>query len=390
MSSEMSFVIAFSFVLPVIGCQADSPQSDIKPEKVHFIRQVEPQTREWYEQQAGLWQAIAQQHPQDAEAWRNYYMATEYSYWQRSDAATEKRERLEQILSQMKSHVPDSYEYYLLAYRFNQDDLSVIEKAHALQPDNPEPYYDLIVAHKLRGNEAKATEFLRRLYASQDIAPALVDYDYNMLVSTDTNAVLFTNGDNDTYPAWMLQQAKSVRPDVLVLNVSLARTTDYLTNLLHANRIKFDAKELPVNTDRQFVARLCREIALKNPERPVYLALTIDSFHLQPLLDSLFIIGLAYRYSPERFDNLAVLRGNWERNFRLDNLRHDWYSENHISTPAIVHGLNRNYVTLIGMLMDHYLERGERRKFDESRALGRTIVGQAGNPPELIEFIEQR
>ena len=162
------------------------------------------------------------------------------------------------------------------------------------------------------------------------------DYAYNMLNSCEPNGIIFTNGDNDTFPLWYIQEVEGVRKDVRVVNLSLLNTPWYIFQL------RDDSPTIPLKIDDNQIKNITpiewksTEVSIPGPkgdstkitwkleptyaqyflrvqdimiwriikdmewERPIYFAVTVSPNNLIGLQDYLQMEGLVYRLRPQK------------------------------------------------------------------------------------------
>jgi hypothetical protein len=164
----------------------------------------------------------------------------------------------------------------------------------------------------------------------------------------------------------------------------------YLERKLKGKNITVNFDELPKYRSKDFVSGLCKYIATKYSSVPIYFALTVYSPTTESISDDLYLIGLAYKYSSTRIDNVAMLKNNWENNLRLDYLNYDWYSENYVATETIQKMLNQNYIAPAVMLYEHYKIIGETAKAEKVKELALEIAKPAGKESEVMEILMKK
>ena len=89
------------------------------------------------------------------------------------------------------------------------------------------------------------------------------DYAANFLNSLAPNAIIFTYGDNDTYPLWYAQEVENIRRDVRVVNLSLIAVDWYINKL--RNKVNDSAPLKLTLTEEQYRGKNRNQVFFFNP-----------------------------------------------------------------------------------------------------------------------------
>jgi len=363
------------------GPDDDKAPKPIKQKVYSIIKQS--QSNEWYAAQAELWKAETEVNSKSTEAWLNYYTAKRMH---KIMGGGTKSEDLEKIVAQVQKNIPGTYEdHYITGWNthIGKDKIIHLEKAYAIDPDRPDVYDGMLTHYELTGNRNKVEEFCNKIFESNDISSQIYAWNYNMLQSVEEDAILLTAGDNDTYPAWILQKAQEIRPDITVLNISLLGVKDYQNDKFDELNInRFEASS-GAKSYWESNFELCKHIR-KNSNKPVYFAASINREIYNEFKEELYVVGLAFKWTEESFDNIAALRKNYEKHFLKDNLKINLFKD--LSESVVAH-MNGSYVMPLITLHNHYKETEEESKMNQVDLLLGDIAERAGNSEAVEDII---
>jgi hypothetical protein len=134
------------------------------------------------------------------------------------------------------------------------------------------------------------------------------------------------------------------------------------------------------------MTELIKHVVNNSQNRPVYFALTLNSELYRNISEKVYMTRLAFKYSDNDFDNMAVLIKNYEHNWLLDYLIEDFAED---ISVTVVHQININYLPVFAKLYEPFLIPGHESKTKKIKSLA-LHVAEKGKGMDLFNKLFEK
>ena len=322
--------------------------------------QAKEQTRN-----ANLWGVLVEEEPANNAALLNQYRSERNASLARNSGIIPPADQanLDVLADRIGTVAPNSFEAHLAQFysqfpaptAFEELDLAIATGSERDELIGPQ------LMNSIRtSNSTETVRWSKALKAQGNVAADLWKLTDDMLLSVEKNAILFTAGEMDAYPAWAKQFADGVRKDILIVDERLLVDAAYRQQVWTSA----GAPGVAAANGTGFISALA-----DGTNRPVFLSLALGPELVTTMRDKLFVTGLAARYSAVLLDNMPTLERNWKA----------------MKKATAAGPLARNYLLPGSILLMHYRAAGNEEKASSLEFELRQLAEKLGATNSLIK-----
>lgn len=351
----------------------------------------EDKTTSYYQEQAGLWENIVNDEPENSWAWYQLYKAnrailqkSEPDLWAKDQSAV--FEKLQPLIKRSEPHISDAFEYYLmsLANSRGEESRKSLFKAYEIDSDRPEIYESLLVEHVATGNKSNATEVARKMFESNYYSNANYKWNYNGLSTVAQNGIYMASGDMDAIPKWVLQNGLGIREDIKVISKHLlAYRKDYRQMVFSDLGIPEFVESEALFPDHTLLIDGLVKHLLIHANRPVYMGCGTNVASLKRISvhDKMFLVGLCFKYDEHDCDNNSETIRLYDHVYELEYLMNDF--QVHSDDEIVRKYMNMTYLPSLIKVVKHFQAVGDTDKYNEYHSLLMKIARESGREAQI-------
>lgn len=326
-----------ALLLLILGFSSLVKAQSLKQPEFQISFAKENRSIDYYIAQAELWWQELEKDPKNEMAWWNYYRACRnvqgMHNWQADFVELGPNIRFgADIVLLIEENIPNSFTYHFIKGSTGGVDPQEGEhllKAYALKPEFPGLLAAVVTYSISTHNEELRKEANQKWYLQNGYNANWMDFAWNLLQSVEPNGILITQGDNDSYPLWLMQDALGIRKDVLVLNIDFLLYDGFQEPVFKKLGLKpFRFQE--INPDgysenwRNVVHYFLSEY---KGNRNIQISFTVDAQYYQDFEDQLAVHGMSYRFKTDKTSFSAV-------EYFREKLRLNSYQQSLIADPS--------------------------------------------------------
>ena len=327
----------------------EAEQIDLGPYGTYWFKNEK--SLEYFETQINIWEKKVLQNKKDANAWLNLFCATKRAWkiniQQKQNNTTNKNLKkfdYKKIADEAYAIMPNSFEANFMIHfkestyiKINYDYLL---KAHELKPFDKSILCELLLYYELIQDTENARKVAIKISETNILSNLEYINAYNILIELSQNAILITEDQEEFTACLVLQKTKNIKPNILVsthfiLNPAYSFSYEYtdktfarlgLKCVRYSEDLKDETKKINnyrVNIDGDELGRKNYEL-LFNSTYPVYVSNSSIMSFMKDFSDKLYLHGLTYRYNKTPTNYIYDIKENYEKNYSLDLLKHDY------------------------------------------------------------------
>ena len=316
-------------------------------------------------EQIDQWKQKVKENPKDEKAWMQYagklqslkgislLLSMKPSATLAVGADIQKE--FDEMMAEMKQSIPNTATYEVMRNMNIKpgEKRMPIEEIIDKWPDAI-LHYPTYMSMSLR-DEKRLKDICVRWYQSGEFPAQILNFAYNELASADKDAIIFMGGSLDLYGARMLQNAKDMFNDKKIIVYPFLSSFTYMD-------------------------KLTEELGIPKYKEENNFSITMDELSRSVFKDCLHSEGLLMKYSPKSYDNLAIVRRNFENVYLMDYLCETFYPETVATVafnPQLTEALSLYYVPALKALLQFYKESGDLNHYDKLYLLLKSVIDNA-------------